>query len=105
MYGGTRDDNDGFYFGWFDLLALRLQSILITLKYKRYRYSTHFQFNVAHALGFSVSTSRLLATDLNTETSTSSLPVISSSITLYSSVPICIKLIFIIHLLLRAALH
>jgi hypothetical protein len=30
-----------------------------------------FQFTVAHALGFSVSTSRLLATDLNTETSTS----------------------------------
>jgi hypothetical protein len=31
----------------------------------------NFQFTVAHALGFSVSTSRLLATDLNTETSTS----------------------------------
>jgi hypothetical protein len=30
-----------------------------------------FQFTVAHALGFSVSTSRLLATDLNTETTTS----------------------------------
>jgi hypothetical protein len=30
-----------------------------------------FQFNVAHALGFSVSTSRLLATDFNTETYTS----------------------------------
>jgi hypothetical protein len=29
------------------------------------------QFIVAHALGFSVSTSRLLATDLNTETVTS----------------------------------
>jgi hypothetical protein len=28
------------------------------------------QFTVAHALGFSVSTSRLLATDLNKETST-----------------------------------
>jgi hypothetical protein len=32
-----------------------------------------FQFTVAHTLGFSVSTSRLLATDLNTETSTSNL--------------------------------
>jgi hypothetical protein len=31
----------------------------------------NLQFTVAHALGFSVSTSRLLATDLNTETSTS----------------------------------
>jgi hypothetical protein len=30
-----------------------------------------FQSNVAHVLGFSVSTSRLLATDLNTEISTS----------------------------------
>jgi hypothetical protein len=30
-----------------------------------------FQFTVAHALGFSVSTSRLLATDLNAETSNS----------------------------------
>jgi hypothetical protein len=29
------------------------------------------QFTVAHALGFSLSTSRLPATDLNTETSTS----------------------------------
>jgi hypothetical protein len=30
-----------------------------------------FQFTVAHTLRFSFSTSRLLATDLNTETSTS----------------------------------
>jgi hypothetical protein len=30
-----------------------------------------FQFTVAYALGFPVFTSRLLATDLNTETSTS----------------------------------
>jgi hypothetical protein len=36
-----------------------------------YCYSTHFQFTVAHALEFSVSTNRLLATDLITETSTS----------------------------------
>jgi hypothetical protein len=32
---------------------------------QRYRYSTHFQFTVAHALGFSVFTSRVLATDLS----------------------------------------
>jgi hypothetical protein len=38
---------------------------------QRYRYITHFQFTVPHALGFSVITSRLLATDINTETSTS----------------------------------
>jgi hypothetical protein len=31
---------------------------------QRYRYSTHFQFTVTHALGFSVFTSRNLATDL-----------------------------------------
>jgi hypothetical protein len=32
---------------------------------QRYRYSTHFQFTVAHALGFSVFTSRILATDIS----------------------------------------
>jgi hypothetical protein len=32
---------------------------------QRYRYSTHFQFTVAHALGFFVFTSRILATDLS----------------------------------------
>jgi hypothetical protein len=31
----------------------------------------NLQFTVAHALGFSVSTSRLIATDLNTESNTS----------------------------------
>jgi hypothetical protein len=49
-------------------------SFTITLNY--YSYSAdadlhNLQFTVAHALGFSVSTSRLLATDLNIETSTS----------------------------------
>jgi hypothetical protein len=34
-------------------------------------FSLIFQSTVVHALGFSVFTSRLLATDLNTETSTS----------------------------------
>jgi hypothetical protein len=38
---------------------------------ERYHYFTYFQFTVAHALGFSVFTTRLLATDLNTETSAS----------------------------------
>jgi hypothetical protein len=38
---------------------------------QRYHYSTHFQFTAAYALGFSVSISRLLATNLNTETVTS----------------------------------
>jgi hypothetical protein len=49
-------------------------SVTSSLNYtqlQRYRYSTHFQFTVARALGSSVFTGRLLATDLKTETSTS----------------------------------
>jgi hypothetical protein len=51
-------------------------SILITasLNYSQYSDIADLhtsQFTVAHALGFSVFTSRLLVTDLNTETSTS----------------------------------
>jgi hypothetical protein len=43
----------------------------ITQEIQRYRWFTHiFQFTVAHALGFSVSTSRLLATDHHTESIT-----------------------------------
>jgi hypothetical protein len=40
---------------------------------QRYLRFTHFPITVAHAPGFPVFTSRLLATDLNTETSTVSL--------------------------------
>jgi hypothetical protein len=50
-------------------------SVTISLNYNQYSaiaYLRNFQFTVAHALGFSASTSRLLATDLNTETNTSS---------------------------------
>jgi hypothetical protein len=49
-------------------------SFTISLNYNQYSAIADLhslQFSVAHALGFSVSTSRLLATDLNTETSTS----------------------------------
>jgi hypothetical protein len=59
-----------------DLLALCLQSLLITIKYRQYSATADlytFQFTVAHALGFPIFTSRLLATDLNTETITVSL--------------------------------
>jgi hypothetical protein len=45
----------------------------ITLTYNQYSAINDlhtFQFTVAHALGFSVSTSRILATDLNTGTIT-----------------------------------
>jgi hypothetical protein len=51
------------------LLALRLQSLLIILNYNAIADSHNLQFTVGHA--FSVFTSHLLATDLNTETSTS----------------------------------
>jgi hypothetical protein len=43
-------------------------SLLITLKYSAIADLHTFQFSVAHALGFPVVTSRLLATVLNTET-------------------------------------
>jgi hypothetical protein len=46
----------------------------LSLNYNQYSATTdlhNFQFTVAHALGFSVSTRRILATDLNTGTITS----------------------------------
>jgi hypothetical protein len=50
--------------------------VTISLNYNQYSaivdlHMCTFHFTVAHALGFSVSSSRPLATDLNTETSTS----------------------------------
>jgi hypothetical protein len=53
-------------------------SILVTSSLNYSQYSAiadlhNLQFTVAHALGFSVFTSLVLATDLNTETSTLSL--------------------------------
>jgi hypothetical protein len=69
MTGSSSDD-------WI-LLALRLQPLLVTLNHN----AITIPHTVAHALGFSVSTSRLLATGLNTDTITSKL---------IFSVPICI---------------
>jgi hypothetical protein len=48
-------------------------SVTISVNYNQYSAMADLrvQSTVAHALGFSVSTSRLLATDLNIETSTS----------------------------------
>jgi hypothetical protein len=63
MTGSSSDD-------WI-LLVLRLQVLLITLNYNAMAILHNLQFTVEHALVFSVSTSRLLATDLNTETGTS----------------------------------
>jgi hypothetical protein len=51
-----------------------VKPLLITLKYRKYSAIANLHtldITAAHALGFSVFTSRLLATDLNTETSTS----------------------------------
>jgi hypothetical protein len=57
-----------------------------------------FQSTAAHALRFFVFTSRLLATDLNTETSASDrYEVFLPSITLYSSVLVYTQLIFTVH--------
>jgi hypothetical protein len=55
-------------------------SLLVTLIYRQYSAiaDVHtFQFTVAHTLGFSVSTSHLLATDLNTELPQSHTPSIT----------------------------
>jgi hypothetical protein len=80
-----RDENNGFYFGWLDLLAPWLQVLLIILKYSAIADLHNLQFTVAHALGLSAFTSRLLATDFNTETSASNhYEVFLSSIILYS---------------------
>jgi hypothetical protein len=63
MTGSSSDD-------WI-LLALWLQPLVITLTYSSTTIPHNLQSTVAHALGFSVSISRLLATGLNTETNTS----------------------------------
>jgi hypothetical protein len=78
-------------------------STLVTISLNHNWYSAiadllNFQVTVTHALGFSVSTSRLLAKDLNTETITPNhYEVFLSSITLYSFVLICTQQIFTIH--------
>jgi hypothetical protein len=67
------DDNDGFWSGWLDLLTPSF-TVNTTRAYKPYSAIAdlhNLQFAVAHALGFSLSTSPLLATDINTETGTS----------------------------------
>jgi hypothetical protein len=55
--------------GWLDLLAFRLQSLLITFNMALADLHT-LQVTVAHAIGFSVYISRHLATVLNIGTST-----------------------------------
>jgi hypothetical protein len=56
------------------MIAFTGTSITISLNYNQYCAATNlhiFHLTVAHALLFSVSTSHLLTTDLNTETTTS----------------------------------
>jgi hypothetical protein len=65
---GLRVTNNGFYIGFIGT------SVTVSLNYNQFRAIANlhtFQFMVAHALGFSVPTSRLLAKDFNTETITS----------------------------------
>jgi hypothetical protein len=47
-----RDENNGFYFGLFDLLAPWLQVLLITIKYSAIADLLTFQSTVARALRF-----------------------------------------------------
>jgi hypothetical protein len=66
MLGDTHDGNDGFKFGWLDLLALCYKLTCSYTQYSGVADLHHLQTTVAHALGFTDSTSRLPATDLNT---------------------------------------
>jgi hypothetical protein len=77
-------------------------SVTISLNYNQYSAVADlhtFQFTVAHALEFSVFTSRLLATDLNTETVTSSIMKSSCYFLFKYSVLLCpnLYLVFTIH--------
>jgi hypothetical protein len=60
VYGGTRDHNDGDLFRMIGFISTSIKSSLNHTQLQRYRYSTHFQFTIAHALEFSVFTSHLL---------------------------------------------
>jgi hypothetical protein len=65
-------------------------SVTISLNYIQYSAIAdlnNLQFILAHALGFSVSTSRLLVRDLNTETVTSNYYEVFLSILLQSLCP------------------
>jgi hypothetical protein len=68
---GSVTNNNGFWIGWLYLLSL-LCTVSLNYKPSSAIADLHtFQFVVVHALGFSMSTSRLLTTDLNTGTITS----------------------------------
>jgi hypothetical protein len=69
VYGATRDENNGFWIGWLNLLALWFEVLLITLITALSLIYT-LSCSTLHALRFSAFTCHLLATDLNTETST-----------------------------------
>jgi hypothetical protein len=56
--GGTHDDNDGFWFGWLDLLASWLQLLRTTFKYSALIDLHNWQLTVTHAVGSSAIKSR-----------------------------------------------
>jgi hypothetical protein len=55
----------GFWIGWLDLLQLIRSQLGTAGSYSSIAILHTFQFTVIHALGFSVFTSRILATDLS----------------------------------------
>jgi hypothetical protein len=55
----------GFWIGWLDLSDLIHSYTSWLQALQRYRYSTHFAVHRSTPLGFSVFTSRILATDLS----------------------------------------
>jgi hypothetical protein len=61
--GGSRDLEDGFWIGWLDLLTPYSHT---ARDYRQYSAILRtLQFTAAHALEFSLFTSRILATDLS----------------------------------------
>jgi hypothetical protein len=71
MYGLDVTNYNEFWIGWLDLLTILCTISLNYNQYSAIAVLHTFQFTVAHALEFLVSTSRILATDINTGTITS----------------------------------
>jgi hypothetical protein len=81
-----RDENKRFcVVRMIRFIGIRLQSLLITINTSLSQYLHNLQFTAAHALGFLVFTSGLLATDLSTGTIKVS-PNYTLPITMYYSI-------------------
>jgi hypothetical protein len=61
---GSTTNNNGFWIGWLDLLTPS-SSISLNYNHRAIADLYTFQFTVAHELGFTILTSRILATDLS----------------------------------------